>query len=182
MQVIMQVQKTFYPPARCRRALAALALGIFMLSGCGIGDKSAPTVTPVATEPDIVTVKLAAAADKAAQALNSIAGIEQQRNPDIKPVDNYTGVPPNLMQPVTIRWSGPIEQITRTLAEHAGLSFRVKGNAPAVPLIVNLDVYQRPIIHVLRDIGYQAGHRADLKVDGAGGAVEIRYAPADQSQ
>jgi hypothetical protein len=32
---------------------------------------------------------------------------------------------------------------------------------------------------VLHDIGLQAGHRADLAVDGAGGVVELRYAPAD---
>lgn len=138
-------------------------------------------VTPVATEPDIVTVKLAQAADKAAAALDSISGIEQQRNPDIHPVEDYSGVPPNLMQPVTIRWSGPIEQISKSLAERAGLRFHVKGNVPAVPLVVNIDVYQQPIIHVLRDIGLQAGHRADLAVDGATGTVEVRYAAADQS-
>jgi defect-in-organelle-trafficking protein DotD len=86
------------------------------------------------------------------------------------------------MQPVSIRWSGPIEQIARVLAERAGLKFRVKGNVPAVPLTVSVDAYQLPIIHILRDIGYQAGHRADLTVDSMGGAVEIRYAPADQSR
>lgn len=140
------------------------------------------SVTPVATEPDIVTVKLAQAADKASAALDSISGIEQQRNPDVHPVEDYTGVPPNLMQPITIRWSGPVEQITKALAERAGLRFHVKGNVPAVPLVVNVDAYQQPIIHVMRDIGLQAGHRADISVDGATGAVEVRYAAADQSK
>ena len=148
-----------------------------MLAGC----EQTLDVKPVATEPDIVTVKLAQAADKAAQALDSISGIEQQRGPAPAPED-YTNAPPNLMQPVTLRWSGPIEQITKTLAERAGLRFRVKGSVPPVPLTVNIDVYQQPILHVLRNIGLQAGHRADLQVDGAAGVVEVRYAPADKSQ
>lgn len=139
------------------------------------------TVVPVATEPDIVTVKLAQAADKASQALDSIAGIEQYRSPTPPPED-YSRAPSNLMQPVTLRWSGPIESVVQTLAERAGYKFHVKGNFPSAPIIVNVDVYQRPILHVLRDIGLQAGHRADLSVDSASGVVEVHYAPADQSQ
>ena len=149
-------------------------ISLAVLVGC-----ANPTVTPVATEPDIVTVKLAQAADKASKALDSIAGIEQQRSPATPPVEDYSGAPPNLMQPVSIRWSGSIEPVAKTLAERAGYRFRVKGNVPPIPLTVNVDAYQQPIIHVLHDIGLQAGHRADLAVDGASGVVELRYAPAD---
>lgn len=152
--------------------------GLISLMGC----HQDIAVTPVATEPDIVTIKLAQAADKASAALDSIAGIEQQRNPEIKPIENYAGAPPNLMQPVTLRWSGPIEQVTLALAGKAGLRFHVKGNVPAVPLTVNVDAYQQPLLHVLRDIGLQAGHRADLAVDTVSGVIEVRYAPADQSK
>jgi defect-in-organelle-trafficking protein DotD len=157
------------------RSLLLLSfVGLAILAGC-----QNPTVTPVATEPDIVTVKLAQAADKASNALDSIAGIEQQRSPATPPLEDYTGAPPNLMQPVSIRWSGGIEPVTKTLAERAGLRFRVKGNVPPIPLTVNVDAYQQPILHVLHDIGLQAGHRADLAVDGASGVVELRYAPSD---
>jgi len=142
-----------------------------------------PAVTPIATEPDVVTVKLAQAADKASKALDGIANIEQQKNPAVPPIaDDYANAPANMMQPVSIRWSGPIEQITRTLAERAGLRFRVKGREPAVPLVVNIDVYQQPLLHVLRDIGLQAGTRADLAIDQNEGVVEVRYAAADQSR
>jgi defect-in-organelle-trafficking protein DotD len=142
-----------------------------------------PGGKPVATEPDIVSVKLAQAADKASKALDSIANIEQQRNPAVPPVpDDYANASPNLMQPVSLRWSGPVEQVTRTLAERAGLRFRVKGRQPAVPLVVNIDAYNQPILHVLRDIGLQSGSRADLSIDQNEGVVEVRYAAADQSR
>jgi defect in organelle trafficking protein DotD len=152
--------------------------GLALLAACS----NETTVTPVAAEPDIVTLKLAAAADKAAQALDGIAGIEAQRAPATPPVENFDKASPSQMQPITLRWSGPIETVVRALAERAGLKFRVKGNIPSVPLTVNVDVYQQPILHVLRDIGLQAGHRADIAVDDASGVVEVRYAPADRSQ
>lgn len=138
---------------------------------------SSSDVTPIAAEPDIVTAKLEQAADKASHALDTIAGIEQQRAPASPPIEDYSGAPNNLTQPITIRWSGPIEQITKTLADHAGLRFRVKGSVPPVPLTVTVDAYEQPLIHVLRDIGLQAGQRADLAVDAQSGVVEIRYAP-----
>ncbi|MGB9151570.1 MAG: DotD/TraH family lipoprotein [Alphaproteobacteria bacterium] len=156
-----------------------------LLAGCSEWNKTfdpPPTVKPIATEPDIVSVKLAQAADKASQSLDTIANIEQQKNPAVPPMPaTYANASPNIMQPVTLRWSGPIEQVSRTLAERAGLRFRVKGREPEVPLLVNLDVYQQPILQVLRDIGMQAGSRADLSVDTNEGVVEVRYAPTDQS-
>jgi defect in organelle trafficking protein DotD len=155
-----------------------LALGgILLLAACEQGT----TVTPVAAEPDIVTAKLEQAADKASRALDSIANIEQQRAPASPPIEDFSGAPANLTQPVTIRWSGPIDQISKALADRAGLRFRIKGAAPPVPLTVSIDVYQQPLIHVLQDIGMQAGQRADLAIDALNGVVEIRYAPPDKS-
>ena len=137
----------------------------------------------VATEPDIVSIKLAQAADKASHSLDVIANIEQQKNPSVPPMqDDYANASPSMLQPVSLRWSGPLEQVSRTLAEHAGMRFRVKGRQPAAPVIVNLDVYQEPMIHVMRDIGMQAGTRADLSIDANEGVVEVRYAAADQSR
>lgn len=155
--------------------IVAVLGGVLFLSGCSSSTKTAPMVS----DPDIVTVKLAMAADKAAMALDNIAGIERQRGPAV-PVEDYSSAPSNLMRPVTIRWSGPIEQIARTLADRAGIRFRVKGRVPAAAIVVNVDVYQAPILHVLRDIGLQIGRRADLRVDAASGFVEVRYASADK--
>ena len=139
-----------------------------------------PTLPPVATEPDIVTAKLQMAADKASDALDTIARVDQMRAPASPPVENLAGAPPNLTQAISVRWSGPIEVLTKSLADRAGLRFRVKGSIPPVPLTVSVDVYQQPLIHVLQNIGLQAGQRADLAVDSQNGVIEIRYAPADK--
>jgi len=57
----------------------------------------------------------------------------------------------------------------------------MSGNVQDITLVVNVDAYQQPVLYVLRDIGLQAGSRADLSVDQNEGVIEVRYAAADQS-
>jgi defect-in-organelle-trafficking protein DotD len=168
LRVAMRVKKT---------SLAILS-AVALLAACE--QMNSTDVTPIAAEPDIVTVKLTEAADRASRALDGIANIEQTRSPATPPLDDITNAPNNLMQPITLRWSGPIEPMAKTLADRAGMRFRVTGYPPTVPITVSIDAYQQPLIHVLRDIGLQAGRRADVAIDGPGGVIEIRYAPPDK--
>ncbi|MDD3288742.1 MAG: DotD/TraH family lipoprotein [Alphaproteobacteria bacterium] len=156
-------------------SLFIMPLAAISLFGCAQSFE----VKPIATEPDIIGERVAQAAETASRALNNISGIEQQRTP-LKSVPDYTDAPSNLTKAITVKWSGPIDQIVRTLASHANVSFRIKGSVPPVPLVVSVDAYQQPIIQVLRDIGLQAGHRADLSVDAQHGIIEIRYAPVER--
>jgi len=136
---------------------------------------------PVATEPDIVSTRLAFAAEKAAAALDTIAGIEQQRSPQMLPPEDYSRAPAALLEPITVKWSGPVEQILETVAMRSGMQFGVKGSSSGVPLLVNVNVYQKPVIDVLRDIGLQIGRRGDIAVDSANNYIEIRYASVDRT-
>jgi len=153
---------------------AALLAGL-TLAACAMY----PSTTPVATEPDLVGTRIAQASEKAAQALDTISGIEQQRTPLPMPED-YSNAPPSMMQLITVKWTGPVEQITQTLATRAGLRFQTKGTPPAVPLTVSINAYKQPMIELLRDLGLQVGRRADITVDGQNGVIEIRYAPVDR--
>ena len=67
------------------------------------------------------------------------------------------------------------------LAQRAGMSFQTVGGRPGVPLLVTVDVYQKPLIEVLHDLGLQAGRRADLAVNRSNNTIEIRYAPVDRT-
>lgn len=174
------------------KKVIGISVAALLLAGCsdlrswwgGQGARDSSMLsTPVATEPDVVSIKLAQAADKASKALDTIAHIEQQKNPSVSPMQkDFANASPTMLQPISLRWSGPVEQVARVLAERGGLRFRVSGREPSVPLVVNVDVYQKPLLHVLRDVGLQAGSRADLLVDQNEGVVEVRYAAADQSR
>ena len=63
------------------------------------------------------------------------------------------------------------------MSERAGYNFLPVGVAPPTPVIVSIDVENRPVIDVLRDIGSQLGVRGDVKVDGGKKIVELDYPP-----
>ena len=143
-------------------------------TACTPGEKVRPQV---ATKADQVSLMLAEAADRASTALETLAAVEQRRSPDIS-VGPILNAPEELMRAVTISWTGPVEPVTRMLADRASYVFNTIGSPPPVPIVVNVDVENKPVVDVLRSIGLQMGVRADVRVDAARRLIEIQYAPS----
>jgi defect in organelle trafficking protein DotD len=137
-----------------------------------------PAVMPLVAENDPVALRIAEASEKAAKALNTIAGIEQYKNP-LPPMEQFAGAPQPIAQPVTVTWAGPAEQIVEMLAGRASYTYRTAGAPSPLPLTVMVDAYEKPLIDVLRDIGLQLGSRADVAVDVNAKVVQFRYAPTE---
>jgi defect-in-organelle-trafficking protein DotD len=158
-------------------------VGVLLLVGCQrIPLLSLHPVEPVAAEPDVVSLRLSQAAERAAAALETISEIEQYRAPPMPTSGpDYADVPGALQSLMTVKWTGPVEQILETLATRVNMKFVMKGNRSAVPLVVNINVYQKPVIEVLRDLGLQLGRRADVTVNGERGLIELRYAAVDRT-
>lgn len=152
----------------------ALLSTAFVLVGC----ETPTTVTPLVAENDPVSLRIAQAAEKASKALQTVAGIEQYKNP-LPPMEDFNNAPPALAQPITITWSGPAEQLVQTLAAKAGYTYRTAGAPSSVPPTVMIDAYEKPLIDVLRDVGLQLGNRGDVAVDINANVVQYRYAPTD---
>lgn len=154
-----------------------LPAGLF-LAGCSLAESRFSNGSPqLVAEPDKVSAMLADAADRASNALETLAAVENAKTPAV-PLSPIANIPQELRRAVTVNWIGPAEIITKTLADRAGYSFLAIGNPPPVPIVVSVDVENMPLIDVLRDIGLQLGFRADVKVDGERRMVEIHYAPA----
>jgi len=118
-------------------------------------------------EPDPVALRLSSAVDKATAALQTLASVEQARNPGV-----------NLQMPPTAPdWTGPIEPIARSMADRAGYQMHVNGARPSAPIIISMVAREKSVVEVLRDIGLQAGQRADVVVDPEHHLVEVNYAP-----
>lgn len=151
----------------CFSVVAALAA----VSAC---TKNLPAPQLVA-EPDNVTLRLAQAADRAANALDTLAAIEQVRTPsDLPPL--AAGAPPELRRSVTVNWIGPVAPLVLQLADRASYKFVVSGNAPEAGIIVSMNARNQPVIEALRDVGLQLGARAELRVDANLKIVELSYA------
>lgn len=154
---------------------AILLLGVFALGAC----TQYPTIKrdpQVVANPDKVSLMLAEAADKASTALQTLAAVEQSRSPAVA-VEPIHNAPPELMRAMTITWYGPAEELIKKLADRASYTYLAVGDKPPVPLTVNLDIENQPVIDTLRDVGLQLGVRADVKVDSTRRMIELHYAP-----
>ena len=127
-------------------------------------------------EPDPVALRLSAAVDKVSAALQTLASVEQARNPGAN-LQMPPSAPVELRRIVSVDWTGPIEPIVQTLADRAGYQLQVNGGKPPVPVVVSLTAREKSVIEVLRDLGLQAGQRADVVVDPDRRIVELNYAP-----
>jgi len=153
-----------------------LLLSVLCVSACaqhGVANGRDPQVV---ASPDRVSLMMAEAADKASSALQTLAAVEQSQAPAVavQPIHN---APSELKRAMTITWMGPSEALIKKLAARAGYDFIALGDKPPVPLTVNIDAENTPVIDVLRDIGLQLGLRADVKVDSVKQMVELHYAP-----
>lgn len=159
-----------------RNPILLLALGVLAACSPKYDEKSGNP--QLVASPDRATMMLAQAADKASTALETLAAIEQKRTPSasVAPIQN---VPEELRRGMTISWVGPVEPITRTLANHSEYKFVVLGDRPPVPIVVNLEAENTRVIDLLRDIGLQLGTRGGIKVDGGQKVVELQYTPVN---
>ena len=153
--------------------IAALSLSACTVSRGPVHQQDHPQLV---ASPDKASIMLADAADRASSALETLAAVEQARSPGIA-VNPIPDAPSELRRAITLDWVGPAEQVTKTLADRAGYVFNTVGNPPPVPIIVTLNVENKPVIDVLRSLGLQFGQRADLKVDAQARVVEMHYAP-----
>ncbi len=151
----------------------ALCFVVLALSACSSA-KSVFDEPQLVASPDKVSLMLAEAADRASTATETLAAVEFARTPSAS-VDPIENAPPELRRAMTINWVGPIEPIAGQLSDRAGYEFMAIGNAPPVPVIVSIDVENRPVIDILRDIGLQLGKRGDIKVDARRKMIEIHY-------
>lgn len=152
-------------------------LSLLALAACAPGTALNQKYNPqIAASPDKASMLLAEAADRASVALETLAAVEQSRSPGIA-VAPISDAPAELRRAMTVNWVGPVEPIGKTLADRAGYGFLAVGAPPPVPIVVSVDVENKPVIDILRSIGLQLGQRADIKVDAERGLVEVHYAP-----
>lgn len=161
------------------RSVFCFVIALGALGGCSAIDKGFSNNTPqVVAAPDPVSARLAEAADRVSNALETLAAVENARTPSASsaPIAN---APRELRRAITVNWVGPVEPVLKMLADRAGYEFKAFGNRPSNAAVISLDVENRAIIEVMRDVGLQLGGRADVRVSGDARRVEIHYAPVD---
>ena len=150
---------------------------LFSLAGC-TGGASQVKATNQQLPPDPAIAKLAEAAKSSSHSALSLAEIELAVSPpppDYLPIDPASYGMANL---VSVDWAGPIAPIVQRIANASGFQMKTFGTEPAVPLLVFVQVKNKPLGDVLRDVGYQVHSKASLVVYPNTRVIELRYAEA----
>lgn len=143
-----------------------------LLAGCTHVFRKPPVNNPA----DDATIKLAEAAVSVSDSMHEMAVVEKVIEPPS--LDNTLTIPSayNLQARASVDWDGPIEELASRIAKSSHFKLRVLGDAPAVPILINLNAKDESLAELLRDIDYQAGRKAYIHVYPNSQVVELRYA------
>jgi len=116
-----------------RVSLCVLLLGT---AACSNVTKHSNDNPQIVAAPDTVSAMLATAADRASNALQTLAAIESSRTPatNTGPVGN---APVELRRPVTVNCIGTVEPITESLAERSRYYFLTICTPPPLPVVLS---------------------------------------------
>ena len=134
---------------------------------------------PQAQSPDPAALALERSAAEVSRSITALAEVEQydrfKQMPGRPRV--YTQVA-DMSQVVAMPWDGPIEAAARRLASESGYALKVVGRPPVIPVLVRLTDAPATVSDHLRNVGLQAGSRADVVVYPDKKVVELGYSDA----
>lgn len=154
--------------------LASLSILSLSLTACTTVLNTPPRESVEHT--DAATVSLAQAAVSVSQTLGELGEATRADTPDEKRLvsaDRYL-----LPGTASIDWNGPIEPLLKKLITGSGYRLSVLGNEPGIPVLVSLSVKNTRLTDVLRNVDFQAGKKADIRVHNKKRIVELRYQKA----
>ena len=137
---------------------------------------------PVAKDPpatDEALSVLSRAAASSAEANRRIAGLEiaEAGSPAAPAMVLPAGtvLPPELLQPVSVDWNGPLEPLLQAIAGRAGYGFRVSGTPPAGGVMVAVRAASQPLFEVVRTAGLLVTSQAAVVLNPSSRLIEVRY-------
>ena len=123
---------------------------------------------------DAATIKIAETEGSVDSSLMELARIQAVATPPIP--DNLPDLNiESLQNRISVDWSGPIGQLVNNIAIGNDYSVNTLGTPPSIPILISISARDARAIEILRDIDYQAGNSAHIKVYPDNKIIEIRY-------
>lgn len=163
--------------------LAVILSAFLLLTSCDSGKKVVELnlkYVPTDRVPANVTDKqsqeqIAEAASAVGQSLQQLSAVQMTVHPPKKLSKPFNPQALGMDKTASISWTGPAEPILKKIAEATNYHFRVIGKRPAIPALVSLDMHNKPIADILRNIMYQVVMKADIAVYARSRTIELRY-------
>lgn len=172
--------------------MKTLILGlVLVLSGCSMLPKDTKTTYTIADlkKPVVENVSraevdrseaeyqnvLIETAMSSSKALQTLAEVERSSKPVVAKKVAPNPVKIGMDQLVTIDWVGPVEPILKSLAEKSHYRLNTLGQAPVVPILVNVNRQNAYLADVIQDLTYQIQQHAELTLNPSEKLIELRY-------
>lgn len=157
--------------------LAIHAVLVVAVSACA----STPPPPPPSADPAVEHLKRSATEIKEAWAV--LASVERAKAPDSfvpEHVASEIVAAPKLSTLLTLSMAGDAEDVLRAVAKHADIDLNIIGARPATALPVFVTVEEARTVDVVRDIAFQVGAAAEVRVRNLPDQefIELRYASA----
>lgn len=75
----------------------------------------------------------------------------------------------------SVSWTGPVKPLLMKIAQATNYQLNVIGRKPNLPVLVSLDMHNRPIADILRNVAYQVVMKANIAVYPKSRIIELRY-------
>lgn len=164
--------------------LALVPAGLsLLLSGCG---DSTPisrlqvqymttNAAPIMTTDAKAQAQLAQASASIDQSAQQDASIQLATHPAAKVAPGLDPATTHMTQISSLNWYGPLQPLLGKIANTAGYTLRVLGDAPATPILIVINVQDEPLANILQNAIYQAAGKATVNVYPNTKIIELRY-------
>lgn len=130
---------------------------------------------PITASDKNAQTQIAEAASSVSQSLQQLDAIEMANNKSVKLPGPLNPRITGLTQIASIDWNGPLKPIVARIAKAGNYKLRIIGQAPSIKNIVNIDVQNKPLADILRNVTFQAEPQATIKVYPQSRTIELRY-------
>lgn len=129
--------------------------------------------TPPADQ--VVGTQLAATAHTVNQSMQRLASIETATHPHVAIAAPVDPVSIAMAQKASVDWTGPVEPLIKKIAAASHYHLHILGSQPTVPALVKLNAKEQTLAQVLRNLGYQIRHSANITVYPKRKIIELKY-------
>lgn len=119
--------------------------------------------------------QIAEAATAVGHSLQQLSALQMAVHPQIKPRKPFNAKAIGMGHLASISWTGPAELLLQRIADATHYRLQVIGKEPALPVIVSLDMKNKPLATILRNTTYQIITKASVSVYPRKRVIELRY-------
>lgn len=163
--------------------LALLISAIGLLASCDGGKKVVnlqlrylPTNRVPSQVSDVQSQEqVAEAATAIGQSLQELSAVQMTVHPPQKLSKPYDPHAIGMDKMASIDWTGPVQPVLKKIAQATHYRLRIIGRKPALPVLISLNVKNKPIADILRNITYQVVMKANIAIYPKSRTIELRY-------